>query len=239
MRKENRTALCLALALLLVAPFAAGAEDLTVVTKVVPPKGKPTTSTQYFSSSKIRTSDGNLDTIVDLESGRIVSVDHKKKSYYETSFEEIRAFFAQLETMLESNPMLEKMFGQATAAQVQETGEKRTIAGYECRKLIVTMGEKMSFEVWATSEIKVPLEYYDAQKMLYATMGPMASRFEKMYDALKKIGGFTLATTIDSKVMGMQIHSESEAIEVKKGALPADAFEVPAGYKKKKSPYNK
>jgi len=239
MRKESRTVLCLALALLLVAPFAAAAEDLTVVTKVVPPKGQPTTSTQYFSASKIRTSDGNLDTVIDLENGRIVSIEHKKKSYYETSFEEIRAFFAQLETLLESNPMLEQMFGKATAAEVRETGEKRTIAGYECRKLIVTMGEKMSFEVWATSEIEVPLEYYDAQKMLYATMGPMASRFEKMYDALKGIGGFTLATTIDSKVMGMQIHSESEAIEVKKGALPADAFEVPAGYKKKKSPYDR
>lgn len=239
MRKEIRTAWGLALALLLMVPFAAGAEDLTVVSRVVPPKGQPTTSTQYFSASKFRTSDGRVDTIVDLESGRIVSLDHKKKTYYETSFEEIRAFFAQLESMLESNPMLERMFGKATAAQVRDTGEKRTIAGYECHKLVVTMGEKMSFEVWATSQIKVPLEYYDAQKMLYATMGPMASRFEKMYDELKKIGGFTLATTIDSKVMGMQIHSESEAIEVKKGALPPDAFEVPSGYKKKKSPYNK
>lgn len=239
MRKDNRTVVSLVLAVLFMMPFAAAAEDLTVVTKVVPPKGQPTTSTQYFSSSKFRTSDGNIDTIVDLESGRIVSIEHKKKSYYETTFEEIRAFFDQLETMLESNPMLEKMFGKVASAQVRDTGEKRTIAGYECRKLVVTMGEKMSFEVWVTSQIKVPMEYYDAQKMLYATMGPMASRFEKMYDELKKIGGFTLATTIDSKVMGMQIHSESEAIEVKKGPLPADAFEVPAGYKKKKSPYNK
>ncbi len=236
MRKENRIALCLTLAFLLAA-FAAGAEDLTVISKIVPPRGQPTTSTQYFSASKIRTSDGNVDTIVDIASGRMISIEHKKKRYYETSFEEVHEHFAQLEAMLESNPMMEQMFGKATEVQVQKTAEKRTIAGYECRKFLVTMGAKMTFEVWATSQIEVPLEYYDAQKMLYATMGPMASRFEKMYDELKKIGGFTLATTIDSKLMGMQIHSESEAVEVRKGALPADAFEVPKGYKKKKSPY--
>ena len=54
---------------------------------------------------------------------------------------------------------------------------------------------------------------------------------------MKKIGGFTLATEVTSRVMGMNMHTVTEAVEVRKGPLPADAFEPPAGYKKKKSPF--
>jgi hypothetical protein len=33
--------------------------------------------------------------------------------------------------------------------------------------------------------------------------------------------------------------TSSEAIEVKKGAIPASTFEIPAGYEKKPSPFKR
>jgi hypothetical protein len=37
----------------------------------------------------------------------------------------------------------------------------------------------------------------------------------------------------------MKQHTLSEATEVKKGPIPASTFEIPAGYKKKPSPFVK
>jgi hypothetical protein len=38
------------------------------------------------------------------------------------------------------------------------------------------------------------------------------------------------------KMMGMDASSRSEVVEISKADIPADAFAVPAGYKKTKSP---
>ncbi len=213
------------------------AADLTIISTVTPAKGSPTTSTQYLTGDKMRFSDGQSDTIVDLSAGRMIQVDHKKKTYFETTFEEMRAYFAQLEEMIASTPMMESMVGKVSEVTVQETSETREIAGYSCRKYVLTMGEKFHEVVWVTSELEIPVEYYDARKMLYAMMGPVATRFERLLDKMRDIGGLTLATDLDAKIMGMDASSASEATEVRVGPIPADAFAPPAGYKKKKSPF--
>ena len=46
-----------------------------------------------------------------------------------------------------------------------------------------------------------------------------------------------LVTKLDTKVMGIDLSSVSEATEVKRGPIPSGTFDPPAGYKKKKSPY--
>ena len=229
---------CLLLTGLLLSP-AVQADDLTIVSRVTPSKGSPSTSTQYISKDRIRTNDERYDTLLDLRDGSITQIDHKKKTYSKTTFEEMRAHFAELEEMLDSNPIMSKMFGKATDVNVQKTSETREVAGYSCVKYILSMGEKFRFDVWVTSEIKPPMEYYDARKMLYAAMGPSASRFEKMYDEMKKIDGMALATDIDMKVMGFDASSESIATEVRKGDLGDDIFAIPSGYKQKGSPFDK
>ncbi len=217
----------------------AAAEDLTIVSSVTTGKGAPVTATQYISTDKMRTSDGQTDTIFDVASGRMISVDHKKKTYWEASLAEVREQFAEVEKMLDENPMMAKMLGTATEVDVQKGSGTREVAGYTCEQYLMSIGQKFQFELWATSSLKAPAQYYDAQKMVYATMGPMASRFDKLYEEMKKIDGVALYTKIDTGVMGMKIKSVSEATEVRKGPIPADAFEPPAGYKKKKSPYEK
>lgn len=218
---------------------AAAAEDLTIVSRVTPPKGAPTTATQYISASKVRSSDGTSDSIVDIATGRLTFIDHQKKTYFETSFEEIRAQFAQLEEMLESNPMLGKMFGGATAVKVEKSAETRSIAGYTCHKYTLSFGPNFVFEVWTAPDLKPPLEYYDARKLFYVSMGPMGGRFERMIEEMKKIDGLALATTVDTKIMGFNMHTENEATQVTKGPIDPAVFQPPAGYKQKKSPYQK
>lgn len=227
------------IALLLAAAIPAGAEDLTIVSKLTGPKGTPPTSTQYISAQKIRTSDGRYDTIIDVASGRMISIDHNKKTYSETTLEEMRAQFAEIEKMMQDNPMIGAMFGSATAVEVIEGSGSGTYAGYSCQWYQMTLGQKMRFEICAAPGLETPYSYYDARKMAYATMGPLASRFDMMWEEMKKIQGFPLATRFDAKMMGINLDSSSEATEVRKGPIPAGTFEPPAGYKMKKSPYKK
>jgi hypothetical protein len=37
----------------------------------------------------------------------------------------------------------------------------------------------------------------------------------------------------------MKMRTSSEATEIKKGAIPASTFDLPAGYKKKSSPFKR
>ena len=222
-----------------VAVLPAAAEDLTILSSVTTGKGAPMTATQYIATDRMRTSDGRMDTIFDVASGRMVHVDHKKKTYWETSLAEMREQFAEVEKMLEDNPMMATMLGAASEVEVQKGSGSREIAGYACEQYLMSIGQKFKFEIWATPDLKAPDEYYDAKKMVYATVGPMASRFDKLYEEMKKIDGFPLYSKVDTGVMGMKIKTISEATEVRKGPIPAGTFDPPAGYKKKKSPYEK
>ena len=217
--------------------LAAAAGDLTIVSKVTPSKGQPYTSTQYLTPERMRMSDGENDTIVDVSGGKIVQIDHKKKTYFETTFAEMQQHFAQLAEMLDSNPMMESMMGKVTQVDVQKTANTREIAGHSCTDYVITLGASFSETVCVTPDVEIPVEYYDASKMMYAMMGPMASRFEKMLDEMKKLDGFALATDLDMKVMGMDASSSSEVTEIREGTVPDEVFAIPSGYKKKKAPF--
>jgi hypothetical protein len=215
---------------------AAGAEDLTIVSKVSLGKNS-STSTQYVSADKVRTSDGQNDTIMEYGTGKMIMVDHKKKEYYETSLDEMLAMFDNLNKQMEGNPFLQKMMGEMTEVTVQPGGGSKTIAGYQCNQYLMSMGDTLSFDLWAAPDLQTPIQYYDANKLRYAAMGPMGQKFEKMYDEMKKIKGFPLGIGIKIKMMGMNNETVSEATEVKKGPIPPAAFAIPTGYKKKDSPF--
>jgi hypothetical protein len=214
----------------------AAAEDLTIVTQVDLGKGKTSTTTQYMASDRVRTSDGENDTIVEFGTGRMVMINNNKKEYYETSLQDIAAAFQKMEKDLAGSPIAGLM-GKVEDVQVTKGSQPRKVAGYDTEHWIMTMGDNMKFEVWAAPAMEVPTKYYDARKAQYAAMGPMGKRFEKMFSEMSRIKGMPLATTISAKMMMVKMEVKSEATEVRKGPIPASAFAVPAGYKKKNAPF--
>jgi hypothetical protein len=215
---------------------AAVAEDITIVSVVDMGKGKTVTSTQYMASDRVRTSDGENDTIVEFATGRLVIINNSKKEYYETSLQELTAAFQKMEKELAGSPIA-GMMGKIEPVQVTKGTQPKKVAGYDTEHWIVTMGEGMRYEVWAAPSLAVPARYYDARKAQYAAMGPMGKRFEKLFSEMGAIKGMPLATTMTTKIMMMKMDVKSEATEVRKGAIPPTAFDVPAGYKKKNTPF--
>jgi hypothetical protein len=101
------------------------------------------------------------------------------------------------------------------------------------------MGETLRYDVCAAPGLAPPAHYYDALKSPFAMMGPVARRFEKTFEEMKKIDGFPIAMNSSVKVMMVKSDLKSEATEIKKGPIPDSAFAIPPGYKKKDSPFKK
>lgn len=228
-----------ALLLAFAVPVLAMAEDLTLVSKVTSGKGLTNTSTQYLSATKIRTGDGDMDTIMDFASGKIVMVNVKKKEYSETSLEEMRAAMQKLEASMAGNPMMEKMMGAVGDVTVQKGTAPRKIAGYDTEHYILTMGENFREEIWSAPGLLPPMQYFDARNAMYVAMGPMGKRFQRIGEEMRKIKGFPLATTTNVKMMMVKQQTSTEVTEVRKGPIPASAFEVPADYKRVEAPFQK
>lgn len=236
MTRLGRPALALALAAALAPALAA--EDLTVVSKVTV-GNQSGTSTQYMTSTKSRSTDGQSDSIIDFPTGRLTFIDHKTKSYWETTLEEMAAYMDKLEKDLKGNPMLASMFGGPDAVSVERGKGTRKIAGYDCDEYTMKMGESFEFDVCAAKGLQPPPQYYEGRKLSYAAMGPMGKRFAKMFDEMKKVKGYPIALDMDVDMGMTKMSTTSEATEVKKGAIPASTFDIPAGYAKKPSPFKK
>ena len=206
------------------------AEDLTIAFKSTGP-GSSGTSTQYYSSERMRTHDGDRDTIFEYATGKIVSIDHKKKEYSETTLAEIeqamKAASAQMEQMrqqMESMPpaMREKMEQMMGGGEVTVTkGGTREIAGHKTQQYTVTMGQSFKMDLWNTTDLKLPVPAVDLKKLASFT-GPMAAMasnpmfkgFAQLAEKMKEIPGFTLADDTSMKMMGRGFETSREATEV-------------------------
>jgi hypothetical protein len=255
-------ALAAAAAALLAVP--AFAEDLTIVSKTTGPGGAGT-STSYYSSEKMRTGDAESETIVEYAAGKITSINHKKKEYSEITLAEMEAAMkaaqakmeqanAQMEQQMASMPpamreRMQQMMGGVASSVTVTKGGTRQVAGYTCQDYTMAMGQAMTTKVCATTALKFPAPNVDYRKFAsFAGAGaamannPMFKGMGKMVDEMKKIEGFTIAEATSMKVMGRSMDSSKEAVEIKKGPIPASAFDVAQvakGYKKVPHPVTK
>lgn len=224
-------------ALVAALPRPARAEDLTIVSNVTTPRGTTRTQTQYLSPSRMRMAGDERDTIVDLGSGKITILDNRRKEYSETTLDELRVFLDQIDSAMEGRSIVDKSAGATGSVTLEKGTGGRKIAGYDTEQYILIMGEWMRVEVFTTTALEPPARYFDARKVLYASMGPMARRFDRVYDEMKKIKGFPLATVFDYRMRVARRQVTTEATEVRKGPIPDSVFAAPSDYKKIDSPF--
>ncbi len=262
---KTRLLLAAACAMVMAAASAPGAaEDLTLVFKSTGKQG-PSTATSYYSTEKMRTGDAENETIVEYGPAKIISIDHKKKEYSEITLAEMEAAMKQAAAkMEEANKQMEQqmaamppamrekmqqMMGGAAASVTVTKGGSRQVAGYSCQDYTIAMGETMTTKLCATTALAFPAPAVDAKRFAsFATSAgamannPMFKGMSKMADELKKIEGVTIAEATSVKVMGRSMDTSKEAVEIKKGAIPASAFDVAViakGYKQVENPIKK
>ena len=106
-----------------------------------------------------------------------------------------------------------------TQTKVTKTNETQKILNYNCIKTIVTYthdGKEMNQYFWTTNEIKD----FDLKSLAHQQVGKGQSMF------YENIEGVPLKMEMITPQMKMVM----EVTEIKKGALPASTFEIPAGF---------
>jgi Domain of unknown function (DUF4412) len=245
--------------------FAAGVpalgQDLTIVSKVMK-DGKPAeTTTSYLSRDYVRSAQGDgKESIYDLKAGQMTVLDGTKKTYYVITRQDMEQVAARMKEQMnspeakkaqermkslspEEQQKMDAMMGGMFDFDVQKTGTTRRIAGYNCENWKITLGRFSKTEECLTSELQFPAQAWEMykgfaenMKTMMAAFGPMARSMEKMQEKFKTMRGFPLATTTEINIMGHATTSVSEVTEVKRGPIPASAWEIPAGYTKVDNP---
>lgn len=215
----------------------AGAEDLTIVSTVTTPRGTTRTQTQYLAGSRMRLTGDERDTVVDLVAGTVTILDNRRKEYSVTTVEELRAFVDQIDAAMAGRPLFDGSVGALSGVTVEKGTGGRKIAGYDTEPYVLTMGDSLRMEVFMTTALDPPAHYFDARKIVYASLGPLGRRFDRLYDEMKKIKGFPLATSLDYRLRVARRQITTEATEVRKGPIPDSTFVVPSDYKKIDSPF--
>jgi len=239
-----------ATAALLALAMPVAAEDLTIVSKTTGPD-QPATSTDYLTATMARYQSGDRDRIIDMKTGRIVTIDHKKREWSEITAAEIEAAMkksqAQMDQAMAGMPpavreKMQAMTGGAAASLKVTKGGTRTVAGYTCNEYNLSWGAAMTQVMCSTTAIALPFDLVQLRKLMTSSnpsMARMMGNMETLTKEMEQIKGLPIAETTTLQMMGKPMVTTKEATEIKKGPIPASAFEVPAGYKKVESPLAK
>lgn len=115
---------------------------------------------------------------------------------------------------------------------VTATSETKKINNWNCKKYDMTMtmmGTESDFEIWATEDIAVDYELY--RSLTFAIMGQTPG-VEEMMKEMEKIKGIVVQQQGTMSMMGTNVKSSQELLEVSDKSAPAGTYEVPQGYSK-------
>jgi hypothetical protein len=244
---------------LVVAAAVPASADLTVVSKLSA-DGKTQTAISYLTADKARiVQPGGHEVIFDAARSEITLIDNNKKQYFVMMKQEMedaaarmqqqkKHADAKMEDAMKKVPpeMREKMKSMidvggmmASAVEVQKATGGRQIAGYKCENWILTIGEMFKTEECLSTDVPYPTEAWQSFRSLQTilqSMGPAMSSASALREKTKELKGFPLASTTTANVLGNTHTTSSEVQEIKQGAIAANVFDLPAGYKKVESP---
>ncbi len=226
----------------------AAADDLTILSKVTRGEEPPTTATSYLTSDHVRVIQGEgREMIADLKTGDVTMVDGRKKQYFVVTRQDMDQLKARIQQQANS-PEMQRAQEQMKnlPPEVQKTGATRKIAGYACENWTVALGQISKTEQCLSTELPLPVQAWDTYRdfansmmSMMSAMGPLAKGFSETREKMKDMKGYPLAVTTTTTMMGRPTIATTEVVEVKRGPVPASAWQVPAGYTKVDNPMTK
>jgi len=179
--------------------------------------------------------------IIRMDKKVMYMIDHSEMKYTEMPIDSKGDIFASAiaasdlsdEEQAEAKKMM-KGFAQMMkpTVTVEETGETQKIKNWNCKKYNMTMsmmGMKTKSEVWASEDIKIDYELY--RSLTFSLLG-QTQGIEDMMKEMGKIKGIVVLSTGSMSMMGTDVKSTQELIEVAEKSAPAGTYDFPGGYKK-------
>jgi hypothetical protein len=196
----------------------------------------------WMSKDKARMDHGeDSSIIIRLDKNLMYMVNHAEKKYAEMPIGGKNDIFssalsgagmsgeeqAQAKKMMEGFAKMMKPTVSVTA-----TGEKQKIKEWNCQKYNMTMsmmGTTSNFEIWATEDIKIDYDLY--RNLTFSIMGQTPG-VEDMMKEMSKIKGIVVTQQGTMSMMGTDVKSSQELLEVADQSAPAGTYELPEGYQK-------
>jgi hypothetical protein len=200
---------------------------------------KGTTKFSGKFSSLMNKSAKEATSITRLDKELIWTLDPDKKTYTELTFEQMRKMMESmgslggLLTQAKADSLRKAMEKLSSTVEVNKTGEKKTMSGLECERVILTMRSEIKDTIgnvtdttWVKNDlwmapidkVSSELRNFDlkmAEKLGFAEGGPMAGLLNQYADAMKKLqeklkelNGYPLASTFS---IVMTTHGEQKA----------------------------
>jgi hypothetical protein len=186
---------------------------------------------QWFGNKKFVQIAEGQSMVMDLEKKKLYVIYHATKSYVEA---QLPIDISKLipEQMV---PMLQMM--KMTVA-VKPTGESKKVGKWNCKgyDINMTMGGgmmSMNMKSWASTDVPVDWKTFrDEVFPIFMKMGGALGLDDKAAAEFKKVDGFQVAMEMTASVMGAEVKSTSQVVEISEKSAPAGTYSVPAGYKK-------
>lgn len=222
----------MAVAVVLISAHLVSAQDFTV--QMIDEEGK-VVATRYISQHAARnvsTYPTDSDIIYRMDTGKIISVNNKQKTYGEITAAELRERMEKKEAALspQQKEMMQR-FGMANAsATLTKIGPGETIAGYATEKYSVK-GPTMQGEIWVAPALEAPPGYYDmVTSMAASQLGGTSTIFKQLKE--KQVKGYLLKMTgtasASPMTKGMTFMQVAKSVE--RHPLATSIFDPPAGY---------
>ena len=206
-------------------------DSFTMMGQTQPAKDEVTT--MWVAKDKYRTDVREGQSfIVRLDQSKMYVLDHTEKMYsaVDLPIDWSKMIPPESQQMAEQWMQMFKM-----TATVTDTGETKKIKGWNCRKYLVSLKGMMraDMEVWTTKDIKIDYSAYKKFGESVMSMNPM---FKDAMEEMKKIEGYTVSSATTMNMMGADMKTTEEVIEVSEKPAPRGVYDIPAGYKE--VPYN-
>jgi hypothetical protein len=215
-------------------------DDFSIMGQNQPPKDDLFVT--WMGKNKARMDHGkDTSMIIHLDKKIMYTVNHAEMKYREMPFSETSDFLTAAisgsdlsdEEKAQAQQMMQGFAQMMTPkVTVTDTGETQKIKNWKCRKYIMTtemMGQTSTSDVWSTEDIKVDYELYTT---LNYSMMPKTPGLGEMIKEMKKIKGLIVLSTGTTSMMGTDVKTTQELLEVSEKSAPAGTYEVPEGYKK-------
>ncbi|MFP4418118.1 MAG: hypothetical protein ACOC4C_04645 [Fibrobacterota bacterium] len=207
-------------------------EEHTMMGRTVPAKEESVTT--WISQQTIRSKGAENDILIRSDDGAIFVIDHKKKEYRKMPDQ---MYTDSMKKQMEELPpgMADKMKQMMEMkVTIQPTNETATVNGWRSRKYTQTIETEMGTTVtqlWATKQVDIAPELMASFMTAFYKSGPMAQISGNMLSEMEKIDGFVVKSSTTTTIMGTQIESSSEVVDVKENAQPPEGiYELPQDY---------
>lgn len=184
----------------------------------------------WLTDNKMASLSEDQSFIIDLDKNVVFWINSKEKTYIE------------MELPLDISKYLpdqaaDMMANMNISVTVQPTGTTETIAGKTCEKYDVTMTimmmmtMEMKMKVWATED--VPFDWKKFQDKMIQMFSPTMPLGEEALNAFKQIKGWQMRSEMTMNMMGTDMKTVQEVMEITEKDAPAGTYTVPEGYTKR------